>query len=135
MIFKTTLLIKECCLIFLFLFIKGYSYTNIKKKLQLLYILNISDIILTLILLKTGLFKEVNGIMVNIVENPLISIFIKVGLVGLLIYYLIKRMTNATNKQLLISNFILNGALGIYCIINLMHISYIFLYLIILNII
>lgn len=81
------------------------------------------------------MFKETNGVMVNIVENPILSIMIKVGLVGLLIYYLIKRMTNATNKQLLISNFILSGALGIYCIINLMHISYIFLYLIILNVI
>lgn len=58
--------------------------------------------------------------MINIVENPLLSITIKVGLVGLLIYYLITRMINATNKQLLISNFILSGALGVYCIINLM---------------
>lgn len=89
--------------------------------------------IFTLALLKTGMFKEVNGIMLSIVENHLLSIFIKVVLVGLLIYYLIKRMTNATNKQLLASNFILNGALGIYLIINLMHISYIFLYLILLN--
>ncbi|MGG7077597.1 DUF5658 family protein [Clostridium sardiniense] len=123
----------RCCLIFLF--IKEYSYTNIKRKLQLLYILNVSDITLTLILLKTGMFKEANGVMVNVVENPILSILIKVGLVGLLIYYLIKRMINATNKQLLMSNFILNGALGIYLIINLMHISYIFLYLILLNVI
>ena len=83
---------------------------------------------LSLILLKTNMFKEANGIMVNVVENPILSILIKLGLVGLLIYYLLKRMINATNKQLLISNFILNLALGIYLIINLMHILYIFLY-------
>lgn len=68
------------------------------------------------------MFKEANGVMVYVVENPILSILIKVSLVGLLIYYLIKRMINATNKQLLMSNFILNGALGIYLVINLMHI-------------
>lgn len=117
----------RCCLIFLF--IKENSYINIKKKLQVLYLLNVSDIILTLLLLKTGLFVEANGAMVNIVESPVVSIILKVGLVGVLIYYLIKRIAKATEKQLKMSNYIINAALGIYTIINLMHLFYICMYL------
>lgn len=96
----------RCCPIFLF--IKGYSYENIKKKIQLLYFLNVTDIIFTLILLKTGMFKEANGVMVNIVENPTLSIMVKVVIIGLLLYYLVKRMLMATDKQLYISNYIIN---------------------------
>lgn len=116
----------RCCLIFI---LKTFSYEIIKKKLQILYILNVSDIILTLLLLKTGLFKEANGAMVNIVENPVASILLKVGLVGALIYYIIKRIAKATEKQLKISNYIISCALGIYSIINLMHLFYICMYL------
>lgn len=39
----------------------------------------------------------------------------------------------ATNKQLYISNYIINVALGIYTIINLMHITYIVMFLVIKN--
>lgn len=117
----------RCCLIFLF--IKENSYINIKKKLQILYLLNITDIILTLALLKTGLFEEANGAMVNIVESPVASILLKVGVVGALIYYLIKRIAKATEKQLKISNYIINVAIGVYSIINVMHLFYIFMYL------
>lgn len=68
---------------------------------------------------------EANGAMVNIVESPFISILLKVGLIGALIYYLIKRIAKATEKQLKISNHIINIALGIYFVINLMHLFYI----------
>lgn len=117
----------------IFLFIKGYSYENIKKKIQLLYFFNVTDIIFTLLLLQTGMFKEGNSVMVNIVENPVLSLMIKVVIIGLILYYLTKRMLTATNKQLYISNYIINGALGIYSIINLMHIIYILIFLVIKN--
>lgn len=79
------------------------------------------------------MFKEANGVMVNIVENPVLSLMIKVVIIGLLLYYLTKRMLMATNKQLYISNYIINGALGIYSIINLMHIIYIVMFWVIKN--
>lgn len=77
------------------------------------------------------MFKEANSVMVNIVENPVLSLMIKVVIIGLLLYYLTKRMLMATNKQLYISNYIINGSLGIYIIINLMHITYIVIFLVI----
>ena len=61
--------------------------------------------------------------MVNIVENPTLSIMVKVVIIGLLLYYLVKRMLMATDKQLYISNYI----------INLMHIVYIIMFLMIKN--
>lgn len=98
-----------------------------------MYFLNVTDIIFTLLLLKTGMFKEANGVMVNIVENPVLSLMIKVVIIGFILYYLTKRMLMATNKQLYISNYIINGALGIYSIINLMHIIYIVMFWVIKN--
>ncbi len=79
------------------------------------------------------MFKEANGVMVNIVENPTLSIMVKVVIIGLLLYFLVKRMLMATDKQLYISNYIINGSLGIYTIINLMHITYIVIFLVIKN--
>lgn len=86
-----------------------------------------------MLLLQTGMFKEGNSAMVNIVENPALSIIVKVIIIGLLLYYLVKRMLMATNKQLYISNYIINGALGVYTIINLMHMTYIIMFLVIKN--
>ncbi len=94
---------------------------------------NVTDIIFILLLLKTGMFEEANSVMVNIVESPAWSFIIKVIIIGLLLYYLVKRMLMATNKQLYISNYIISVALGVYTIINLMHIIYIVMFLVIKN--
>ncbi|WP_367303032.1 DUF5658 family protein [Clostridium baratii] len=54
--------------------------------MQLLYFLNVTDIIFTLLLLQTGMFKEGNRVMVNIVENPTLSFIVKVVIIGFLTY-------------------------------------------------
>ncbi|WP_423882989.1 DUF5658 family protein [Clostridium sardiniense] len=91
--------------------------------------LNIIDISFTLILLRTRLFKEINKIMVFISDSITLSILVKTCLVGILIYYLIKRMMKATYKQLKISNIIIIGAIFIFLIIDISHIIYSILYL------
>lgn len=110
-------------------FIKCCTYKNIQKKFILLYTLNVSDILFTLVLLRTGLFRESNVIMLKIVEEPVISLVVKLLLVGFLVFVLYKRMVDATDKQLKISNMIINGMVAVYGIINLFHISYMFLYI------
>ncbi|WP_460294114.1 DUF5658 family protein [Clostridium sardiniense] len=105
------------------------SYSSIKSKLKVLYMLNIIDISFTLILLRTRLFKEINKIMVFISDSITLSILVKTCLVGILIYYLIKRMMKATYKQLKISNIIIIGAIFIFLIIDISHIIYSILYL------
>lgn len=115
-------------------FIKNYKYETIQKKFILLYILNISDVLFTLALIETGFFKEANVVMVNIVENTILSLVLKVVVVGALIFIIYKRMAEATEKQLRISNLMINGVIVIYGIINLMHITYVVIYINILNI-
>ena len=110
-------------------FIKSYTYKNIQKKFILLYSLNILDIIFTLLLLQTGLFREANGLMIQVVEKPIWAFLLKVVLVGVLVFSIYKRMANATNRQLKISNIIISGAVAIYGIINLLHMSYVFFYM------
>lgn len=109
--------------------VKNYNYENIKKKFALLYTLNISDIIFTLLLLQTGLFKEVNGVMVEVTKNPMLSIFLKVIVVGILVFIICKRMKEANEKQLKISNVIITCAVGVYAIINLLHFAYLLMYI------
>lgn len=103
-------------------FIKSYSYENIRKKLNILYLLNVADILFTIILLKTNLFEERNSIMKPIVKSPMKSIFIKVVLVFILIKFLSYRMKEATIKQLKISNVLLLGIISLYCLVLFTHI-------------
>lgn len=68
-------------------FIRCYNDINLKKKLLLIYILNVNDIIFTFMLLDTGFFIEVNIIMINIISYPILGIFVKVILVFVLIFF------------------------------------------------
>lgn len=62
------------------IFLRGYTLENIKIKFIVLYVLNVTDIIFTLLLWNTGLFTEVNIIMARILHNSIISLLIKIGL-------------------------------------------------------
>jgi len=108
-------------------FLRKYSFEIIKKKLILLYLLNLTDIIFTLFLLNTGFYKEANSLMASTVQNPLGSLALKSILPAILILYLFKRMQKATDKQLKQSNFIINGAVIIYFLINISHIIWVLL--------
>lgn len=101
-------------------FIKNYSYESIVKKFKILYLLNVADIIFTLVLLQTNLFEERNKVMVTIVNNPIKAIFVKVILVFILIRFILYRMKDATLKQL--SNYILIGITILYFLVLLTHI-------------
>lgn len=106
-------------------FIKDYNFVAIKKKLILLYILNVSDIIFTFILLKTNLFEEQNIIMINAVQNLLTSILLKVVLPALLLFYLYLRIQKANNTQLKKSNVLINIAVSFYALIDISHLVWI----------
>lgn len=108
-------------------FIKSYNLISIRKKLIILYILNVIDIIFTLSLLQTGLFKEANIFMVNAVDNPLISIVIKIILPAGLLYYLYKRIYISDGEQLKAANIGLLISLAIYSLVNISHIIWLIL--------
>lgn len=110
-------------------FIKSNDVNSIKTKIKLIYILNVMDILFTLMLLKTGLFEEANVIMTSVVESPILSVLIKVILVYILLKILIIRIEKANIFQLRVSNIILLAAVSVYIMINLSHIMYILYFL------
>lgn len=110
-------------------YIKFHTLPNIQKKLILLFILNTTDIIFTLILLSTGLFIEVNIIMVNIVESLMVALGLKFGLIGGLIGLEYKRIEQDTERQLFGANIAIGVVLVVYVIINIMHVLWCLLYM------
>lgn len=105
----------------LFQFITQYHLPNIKFKLTLLYLLNISDIILTLILLKTGLIIEANPIMAYVIQNKSATILVKGILPGLLFMYLYLRLKSASIQMTKVTNYCLILLIVFYFLINCLH--------------
>lgn len=108
-------------------FMKGNLMECIKYKFIFLYILNVFDIIFTLVLLKTGLFMEGNLFMAGIVTKPELSLLLKIGLIFILLFVVYKRMKTANLKQLVIASKIINFAVVAYICINISHIVWIVL--------
>lgn len=106
-------------------FIKNYKLECIKKKFILLYLLNITDIIFTVLLLQTGYFAEVNFLMVKAVQSPVASILLKVLLPAALLFYIFYRMKKAAIDQLRAANIAVNISLTIYTLVNLSHIIWV----------
>lgn len=103
-------------------FLRRNSLLSIKKKIIILYVLNVTDIIFTLVLLQTGFFREVNVFMIKAVENAWLGFGIKVIVPALLLSHLYKMIRDSDDGALRISNISINIALGIYAVVNLSHI-------------
>lgn len=106
-------------------FIKDYNLDNIRKKLTILYFLNVTDIIFTLALLRTGLFREINIFMADVVKRPIISIILKIIFPALLLNYLYKKIRNMDYEELRAANIGLLISLIIYTLVNLSHIIWV----------
>jgi len=114
---------------FLISILKTGKLGSIRKKLIIVYILNVTDIIFTIFLVNTGMFLEVNALMVQLVNNrQLLSIMIKVVIPFVLMLWVYQRMKDATEKQLFQSNILINGCLIYYGLINLSHVVWSILY-------
>ncbi|OOM76614.1 hypothetical protein CLOBL_34180 [Clostridium sp. BL-8] len=106
-------------------FIKSHALTNLRNKLLILYILNVTDIIFTFFLLNTGFYMEANALMSNTVKSYIASFFLKILLPAILFIILFFRMKKATDKQLMLSNIFITGAVILYILINISHIVWI----------
>ena len=105
-------------------FLKNCALKNINTKLFILYLLNVTDIFFTFLLLNTGYFIEANIFMVKLTQNPLLGILVKVLLPGILLLYIYKRIKKASDTQLKISNTFLNIITIFYATINIFHIIF-----------
>lgn len=108
-------------------FIKSYSIRNMKYKLTLLYTLNVTDILFTLLLVGTGYYVEANALMATVIQNPTAGIALKVLLPASLILYLYFRMRRATDTQLRRANLFINVITIIYALINVSHLVWVIL--------
>ena len=102
-------------------FIKQYQLPNLRLKLILLYLLNISDIILTLLLLETGIIMEANPIMSEVMESNLFTFIIKGVLPAILFIYLYVTLKTASIEMIRLTNYCLLSLLGFYLSINCLH--------------
>lgn len=103
------------------LFIKDYQISILKKKYILLYVLNLIDIAFTILLLRTGYFREVNLFMLKAVDRPMICVFLKVVLPALLLGYVYQLTKSEEEDALKVSNIAVNISLSIYILVNLSH--------------
>lgn len=102
-------------------FIKNYTAENIKNKLLTLYLLNVTDIIFTILLMKTGMYVERNTLMINAVQNLFYSFALKILIPAVLLIYICLRIQKASNAQLKKSNAIICIAIIVYVLINISH--------------
>ncbi|MDF2587337.1 MAG: hypothetical protein K0S41_1178 [Anaerocolumna sp.] len=108
-------------------FIHCYEVNIIKSKLIVLYILNILDISFTLLLLRTGLYKEINIFMIQVVHSTKGSFLLKIVVPAIILFYLYIRIKRASKTQLKISNTIINITVFFYLVINILHILWVLL--------
>jgi hypothetical protein len=111
--------------IILIAFIKNYELGSIRKKMIILYVLNLTDIVFTLLLLETGFFTEVNILMVNAVKNPVVGILLKTILPAILLFYLYKRICSIDTSLLKAANIGINISLVLYTLVNLSHLVWV----------
>lgn len=102
-------------------YVMDYSLENLKNKLIALYVLNVTDIVFTLLLLNTGYYIEANILMTSAVQSYTTSFSLKVLLPAILLLYVFYRLQSANERQLRNSNIFISGITAVYAFINLSH--------------
>jgi hypothetical protein len=108
--------------------LKSCSHTDIRNKMILVYLLNVTDIIFTLILCSTGCFMEANPLVAVFTSNSIAAILVKAALPALLLGYLYVRMKKASPEQLKKANTAVVLLMIVYALINISHITWLTLY-------
>ena len=105
----------------LIVFIKNHSFESLKRKLIMLYVLNLTDLLFTLLLLSTGYFMEANIFMVSTVASLPKSFLLKIIFPAVLLLYVFYRLQSANERQRKRTNILISGMTGVYLLINISH--------------
>ena len=105
-------------------FIKTYNLNGIKKKLIIIYILNVIDIVFTIALIKSGWFTEANGFMQSLVQSTLMSYVVKITIPATILLYIYMRVMNSDEKTLKMTNIGLLIPLIMYIGVDVLHVMY-----------
>ncbi|MGL4373220.1 MAG: DUF5658 family protein [Turicibacter sp.] len=108
-------------MIFIIKYIRNFEVNNLASKLGFLYLLNITDLIFTLILIQTEYIVEANPLMNSVLSNSLATFLVKLLLPAVLFLYLYVRLQSATLPQLKLSNYFITALMIFYLGINLLH--------------
>lgn len=93
-----------------------------KKRLFLLFMLNMSDWLCTLALLSTGYFEEANPLMKNVIASPILGFAVKILIPLAFIILALTKVRDADDRQILVSNNIALFGVAMYLMINIYHI-------------
>lgn len=105
--------------------------SKITVKMRWIYWLNVADIILTLLFLRTGMFVEANVFMVDLVTKPFLSILIKLSIPLVALVYVKMRLDETNHKELIMVNKGMIVLLVMYGAVTLMHIFNIIVYIVV----
>lgn len=111
--------------------ILGIKSTPITKYLLILYTLNVTDWIFTLILVNTGYFIEANIFMNYAISNIWLGALLKCILPFFLVLFINNRILSATKKQLSIAKKLIVITIFYYAVINSSHIMWLIVFSII----
>ena len=111
-------------------FLRTYDLETIRLKFITIYILNVSDALLTHLLIRTGYFIEVNFLLKEIVGNINRLFIMKILFPALLIAWLYFRVQQTTEKILKQSNIAVNFVLVLYIFINILHIIWLIFFVV-----
>lgn len=101
-------------------------WTMFDSRIIIIYALNVSDYIFTLILIQSGMFQEVNPIL-SMPINNFWGFVLKCIVPFVLLLYLRHRFRDASERQIKPIKYILDFTIGIYAIINIFHICWLIL--------
>lgn len=109
-------------------FMRDYRLVRLKIKFLIIYMLNVTDIAFTVLLLNTGYYREANTVMIKVVQSQLSSLLVKILMPAFLLLLLYYRMQSANENQLKKSNYLINGMVVFYAMINAFHLCLLGLY-------
>lgn len=95
---------------------------NCRRKLLLLFFLNLSDYFCTTTIIQYKGFEEINPIMIYLLEKPMFCFMIKCVLPLLLVGYIFYAIKNASDNLIFIVNIVMLIVVVFYSLINIMHI-------------
>lgn len=106
------------------LYLKNYEFKTIAHKLSLIYILNIIDLVLGIILFNANFKPAMNGLSALIFGNPFGIIFLKILLpAGILGYFFYKIQQIDDRRILRLINLTISLTLLFFLVTNLVHLS------------
>ena len=104
-------------------YLRKNKYYKLKVNLRILYVLNLSDLFFTKILLaiEPTMFKEANIFLAPVIDGAL-PYFLKIIVCGGVLYYWYFRSKESNEKEMIRSIITSIGLLSFYTLINLLHI-------------